>query len=872
MFQTNSLIFKNAIVYFVLFLVGISTISFLLLRDSSKEIIEGSEIELQHYGELIQLKFREQINAFKEDLEFLSDSPALIRYLETQSEGDLVSLDETHLAILKAKSDYSQIRFIGTDDEGLEISRVERNKDKIFIVAPDSLQAKGSRPYFQQSILLPEDSIFIGKIDLNKEYGRISLPKIPTWRVSTPIYYEGSLAGVLVINADLRKLFASIDQLVESDSKLRLVDDRGYHLAHEQDGETFLFEYNQDNRWARNYPFTLEQLKLYEKHGFNGMDNIFTTQEIELPGVDQKLYSIIKTNRSELLSNYYSWRNKNLGIIVVLAAGFFALAAYLLSRQVRKMKQITEEIQAYASNTNTQSLSFSGNDEIGELASAFNTMREKIDDQMSALKDAKTTAEQAVSDKEAFIENMSHEIRNPLQSITGISEILEQNTKDSGQKELIGSLQFNTQVLKSLVDDILDYRQIIDHKITLLPSWVDLESFLHKLRKGYSFAAVQKGVKLEVDVGSELKAKQILIDQVRMTQILQNLLSNAIKFTPNGGSVKLIISSKRTGELHLIVEDTGKGISESEISKITERYKQTETLDAVDGYGIGLHIVVLLLDLMKSELKIDSAIGQGSKFGFDLVTSIRDNVSLSQDTKGESQDYHIPHANILVVEDDPQIVALYEHHLAKVGADFQTINSLDTLKTIEKGSVQILISDFRLGDKIVAEYQQELVDLLAHESLFYLITANKPAGMSDLAKVDRIIQKPFSGSKLSAQFYSDWMKKYADEVSFDSLIEDYDAVEALYMKAIRLLSHEWVKSREILKAAFEAKDFDSFEACRHKMITSIRRLELENFERRILALKAEDFKGDNVEAIARELDMYLLHYINQINKYISERD
>lgn len=864
------MIFKNAIVYFILFLVGISTISFLLLRDSSKEIIEGSEIQLQHYGELIQLKFHEQINAVKEDLEYLAENPALLNYLKTNEKSDLANLNESHLAILKAKKDYSQIRFIGVSNEGQELSRVQRNGDNSIIVADDSLQQKGSRPYFQQSIHLPKDSIFISKIDLNKEYGRISEPKIPTWRVAKPIFSQNELRGVLVINADLRKLFSSISKLVESDSQVRLVNEGGFHLAHENEEETFLFEYSEPNNWAKNYPFSIDQLESYKQHSFNGMNSIYTTQKIQLTDVDQHLYSIIKTERNKLLRNYYKWRNKNLSLIVLLAAGFFGIAAFLLRRQVRKMKQITHEIQAYASNENTQSLSFSGNDEIGELASAFNKMKVKIDNQMFALKESKTTAEKAVADKEAFIENMSHEIRNPLQSITGITEILHQNTKDKGHKELISSLQFNTQVLKSLVDDILDYRQIIDHKINLSPAWIDLESFVHNLGKSHAFAAVQKGIKLDVKVHESLESMQILLDKVRITQILQNLISNAIKFTPKGGEVILDISKIDNNIIHIEIQDTGKGISESEISLIIKRYAQSETLDAIDGYGIGLHIVVLLLDLMNAELKIESELGKGSSFSFDLETSFKAVENSERPQMGKDSKYKIPHVNILVLEDDQQIIALYQHHLSSFGHSFKSIASIEELKDVKKASVQILISDFRIDHESIADYQQELLDCLDTEFLFYLITANKPEGITDLKEVDRVIQKPFSGSKLHQQIYKDWMHKNADKVNFDSLIEDYDAVEALYMKAIRLLSEEWIKSRVILLSAFEKRSFLEFDACRHKMITSIRRLELSKFEQRILNLSSEDFEVGKAERIALEVDMYLQYYIREINRFIEE--
>ena len=186
----NSLAFKNAIVYFVLFLFGFSLLSILLLYYSSKEIIQGEERSIFQAGELVDLKIQEQISELKQDIKFLSKGPMLKHYFETRNPEILSQIESEFLALLNAKPDYDQIRFISETLNGRELIRVERKDNQSYIVADSLLQNKGNRDYYKEAIMLPKDGLYLSPIDLNREYGKISDPITPTLRAAYPVYFN----------------------------------------------------------------------------------------------------------------------------------------------------------------------------------------------------------------------------------------------------------------------------------------------------------------------------------------------------------------------------------------------------------------------------------------------------------------------------------------------------------------------------------------------------------------------------------------------------------------------------------------------------------------------------------------------------------
>ncbi len=234
----------------------------------------------------------------------------------------------------------------------------------------------------------------------------------------------------------------------------------------------------------------------------------------------------------------------------------------------------------------------------------------------------KNIAEQASRVKQDFLSTMSHEIRTPLNAIITISGLLNERQTPQ-EKELIETLRFSSNNLLLLINDILDFSKLEAGKFNLLKHPSDLKSLLVSIKKTYSSLAKEKGLPLNLFIGEKL-ASAYLIDETKLSQILGNLISNAIKFTESGRVDIEVIKKEEKNDCDVInfkIKDTGPGIEEEYIDTIFDSFSQSQTVTKrkVGGTGLGLAIVKKLVNLHGSNIYLDSNLGIGTIFEFDLI-------------------------------------------------------------------------------------------------------------------------------------------------------------------------------------------------------------------------------------------------------------
>jgi signal transduction histidine kinase len=248
------------------------------------------------------------------------------------------------------------------------------------------------------------------------------------------------------------------------------------------------------------------------------------------------------------------------------------------------------------------------------------TIRRETERQLTYAKDA---AEAARAAQAAFLSNMSHEFRTPLNAILGYTQILGRD-RDAQQSELcrrgIETIGQSGQHLLGLVNDILDLAQIEADRLDLNLSQFDLGNFLHVIADIVAVKIEQKGLVFCRDWATDLPIIQG--DEKRLRQVLLNLLGNAVKFTQNGRirlHVELLVADKESGVMRFAIEDSGVGIAEADLAHVFERFTQAGDIQSrAGGTGLGLAICGQLLTLMDSRLQVRSHIGDGSVFWFDL--------------------------------------------------------------------------------------------------------------------------------------------------------------------------------------------------------------------------------------------------------------
>ncbi|WP_164974508.1 ATP-binding protein [Flavobacterium amnicola] len=336
--------------------------------------------------------------------------------------------------------------------------------------------------------------------------------------------------------------------------------------------------------------------------------------------------------------------------------------------------------------------------EFGHIGDLF----EDNNNQKSRLINAKLDAEKSDKLKSAFLANLSHEIRTPINAINGFSELL-LNTKTNTEekKEYLNVINKSGQNLINIIDDLIEMSKIESNLIAPNYTAIDLEASVKEVFESIKVTIdPDKKIELQLIPSEQKPLHDIITDETKLKQIITNLVTNAIKFTEKGTVTLGYNVNEALQTIQFYVNDTGIGINEENLDKIFERFRRIESdlSIKVGGLGLGLSISKAYIELLEGTITLESKIGEGSRFYFTIPLLYELNVPKKTRKAKEIKALNDAKHTILIAEDDNINFLLFQ----KIIADFNytIIRAKDGLEAVtickNNPEINLILMDIKM--------------------------------------------------------------------------------------------------------------------------------------------------------------------------------
>lgn len=474
------------------------------------------------------------------------------------------------------------------------------------------------------------------------------------------------------------------------------------------------------------------------------------------------------------------------------------------------------------------------------------------------LEEANRFAEELLASREKLMLAITHDFKAPLGSIMGYADLLSRLTVDGRQRFYLDNMKTSSEHLLKLVTDLLDFHRLDLHKAEINRVTFHPARLLEEIYVSFEPLTSAKGLSLKCEIDPELKGT-FISDPLRLRQIVNNLLSNAVKFTSEGG-ITLTASFVPKGDpafsgnhLKLSVIDTGKGMEPGDRERIFQEFTRLPGAQGEEGFGLGLSIVRMLVQLLEGHIEVDSVLGKGSTFTLrvPLYPVALNDISEVNEQKNEnssSSSVQTTALHILLIDDDRIQLTLTSAMLAQSGITSVACLQLDELlEALRTDTFDVLLTDVQMP----AMNGFDLLNLLRASNIPQAKTIPVIAvtARSDMQREEFLkhgfagsLHKPFMVNELFAEL--DIEKREtglvtpqnhveADAVQTDRIATEAVSVSALNFAALTAFSGddpdaaksilesfvtETRLNADRLRQALDAEDTDGIAAMGHKML------------------------------------------------------
>ncbi|MEM0517946.1 hybrid sensor histidine kinase/response regulator [Aequorivita flava] len=480
------------------------------------------------------------------------------------------------------------------------------------------------------------------------------------------------------------------------------------------------------------------------------------------------------------------------------------------------------------------------------------------------LEESKNYAESLLKSREQLISTVSHDLKTPLNTISGYAELFENSNLSEKQKYYLGQINTSSHFISHLVDDLLDYSKLEAGKLPLESIPFSLENIIIDTGNAVKQQYLPKQVALKISISEKLKARIFESDPLRIRQIINNLVGNAFKFTEKGSveiKVVEIEINNAISTVQISVIDTGIGISEEKQQLIFNEFTQAETGIAhrFGGSGLGLAISKKLTALLGGHLNVKSVLGEGSTF---ILTLPLKNTSRILPKKVSKEQPNFQNLNVVIIDDDDAMRALLQEIFGQMNIASKAFQNYSDFKTFSfDNGFDFILTDIQMpqtdGFSVLKNLRNGNVFSYKNQPIIAM-TGNREHAREYYIKQGfaEMLPKPFSKQDLVAvlanifptqnQFFENSFDTTASEKSpltndvIDlSLLKSFLSTPQAMNDVLVVFNSQTTEDLQQLTNLIEEKDYKSISDLAHRMLTMFRQIKAKEV---ILILeKMEDY-------------------------------
>lgn len=575
------------------------------------------------------------------DLAYLSSYPVLRNALDKGNAASSSELANAFASFSGSKTIYDQLRWI--DETGLERVRVDYVEGKAVVIAEDKLQNKGQRYFFTDSFKLNPGEIFVSPLDLNIEQNKIEVPHKPMVRIATPVVdSQGNKRGIVIINYYARLLLDAFSEVTdEVRDHIMVLNGDGYWLKSAKPDDEWGFMFKQTERsLAARAPEAWRHIRAADSGQKLLADGLWSWQTVYPLKAGQRSSTgaaeAFIPSRGDVETRQYVWKSvahvssdqleaisrsvwQQLWWVGAVLLGLFGFGSFKLAQAWSQRDAAEAKVRRINADL--------------ELTVAERTRQ--LNDKLLELDEANAELARKNDEMEAMIYSASHDLRSPLVNIQGFSQRLEKGMADIAarlaqadvppevpaalhkllRERMPTALSFiKTSSLKmdSLINGLLRLSRAGRAQLTIQP--LDMDAMLMEITQTLAIQIQQAGASVVID-----PLPPCLADAPQLNQVFTNLLDNAIKYRDPARPLELRVSGELIGKsVRYIVADNGPGIGEEFQGKVWELFHRLDPAGPIAGEGLGLTLVRRIVDRLRGQIRLESNLGEGSRFIIEL--------------------------------------------------------------------------------------------------------------------------------------------------------------------------------------------------------------------------------------------------------------